>query len=72
MDGKLTVFDPLTKQIFPKETFQGGETYYANTQGAEKDSWLAGHIEEVKKFSNMLKDDSAVVLYRINFDDSFH
>jgi hypothetical protein len=70
-DGKLTIFDPATKQVYPKEYFQGQEVYYANSQGAETNSWLAGHVELVQSFPNLRGDDSYVGLYRIRFDNTF-
>ncbi len=70
-EGKLSIFDPITRQLYPKEYFQDKEVYYTNNLGAEKDSWLAGHLELVRSFSNARGDDSAVALYRIRFDNSF-
>jgi hypothetical protein len=70
-DGRLTIFDPGTQVVYPKEYFEDHEVYYASTEGAETDSWLAGHVELVSSFPNLRGDDSYVGLYRIHFDDAF-
>ncbi|MCC7352679.1 MAG: glycosyltransferase family 39 protein, partial [Anaerolineae bacterium] len=71
--GKLTIFDPVTMQIYPKERLAGQEVYYANSEGAETNSWLAGRLELAQSFPNRRGkgDTSYVGLYRIRFDDSF-
>ncbi len=71
MDGKLTIFDPATQQMYPAEQLAGQDVYYANQNGAESNSWLAGRLELVQQFPNQLGDGSYVGLYRILFDEGF-
>jgi hypothetical protein len=70
-NNKLTIFDPLSKRIYPKDFFQGKDVYYAATAGEEASSWLAGRIDPLQRFPNQTADGSEVGLYRIRFDDSF-
>ena len=73
MEGKLTIFDPFTRQGYARQYFQGKEAYYGWYKDAETKSWLAGHVTPVQAFPNMRGDDENdyIGLYSIRFDDSF-
>jgi 4-amino-4-deoxy-L-arabinose transferase-like glycosyltransferase len=72
MQGKLAIFDPLSKALYPAGSFTGQLTYFADSTGAEDSSWLAGKIEPAESFSNRGGQERDVALYHIHFDDDFH
>ena len=71
-NGKLTMFDPLTGQLFPKDTLQGQTVYYAYFQERISESWLAGHIEPYHTFPSYSVPVNDVGLYRVHLDDVFN
>ena len=69
MEGKLTVFDPMSQTLFPASSLQDQTTYFAGLEEADDTSWLAGKIDPVRSFSNLVGKD--VTLYKIRFDGDF-